>query len=500
VHPQLVIERFLSSAREPVLFEPGEDPLPIRSDSFLVARHGTGINLECWNDQRNLVRRVRAVKLDRPGRVELEVERFGGRVGALTLVDLADPHNRDAGRRGARLKYRERFRRALSRQYPDWRVAELSTDADLHHSLSPSYPRAFLRKGSAGFAAIGAAEDALDPGGALSFGLIWLDYLRGREKRLSIEGLALFLPAGQEHTTCHRVRHLDPRAARYAVFVHTPDAHETLIDPQDYTNFDTRLDPFLQPLAEAHADLGGWMARLASAPHVQRRDHPDGSVSLAVHGLEFARAKRELQFGIDRKHVAGGARHLEEIAALVAELARLRGADAEDRLNPLYARDPESWLESQVRASLERIDAMLLPAPIHGQAPQFAAGERGLVDLLAVDRAGRLAVIEIKATEDIHLPLQALDYWMRVKWHLDRGEFAGRGYFPGVTLAAEAPRLLLIAPALEYHPTNEIVLRFFAREVEVERYGVGIDWRRDLRVMFRRTHEAVRGSTGFSRC
>jgi hypothetical protein len=91
----------------------------------------------------------------------------------------------------------------------------------------------------------------------------------------------------------------------------------------------------------------------------------------------------------------------------------------------------------------------------------------------------------VKASRDIHLPLQALDYWMRVKWHLERGEFAGRGYFPGVELRADPPRLLLVAPALDFHPSNETVLRFFSREVEVERIGVGIEWRQELRVMFR---------------
>jgi len=70
------------------------------------------------------------------------------------------------------------------------------------------------------------------------------------------------------------------------------------------------------------------------------------------------------------------------------------------------------------------------------------------MDLLACDRRGRLAVIEIKAAADLQLPLQALDYWLRVKWHLDRGEFASKGYFPGVELRPDPPRLLLIAPAL----------------------------------------------------
>jgi len=94
-------------------------------------------------------------------------------------------------------------------------------------------------------------------------------------------------------------------------------------------------------------------------------------------------------------------------------------------------------------------------------------------------------VIEIKADQDIHLPLQALDYWMRVKWHLDREEFPARGYFPGIALSGAAPRLLLVAPSLEYHPTNETILKYFSEKVPVERIGVGLEWRQELRVMFR---------------
>jgi hypothetical protein len=117
--------------------------------------------------------------------------------------------------------------------------------------------------------------------------------------------------------------------------------------------------------------------------------------------------------------------------------------------------------------------------------PAFAGGERGVLDLLAVDRRGRLAVIELKASSDLHLPLQALDYWIRVKWHLDRGEFGAFGYFPGVALSPEPPRLLLVCPALEFHPTTETVLSFFSPVVEVERIGVGAGWRESLEVMFR---------------
>jgi hypothetical protein len=151
----------------------------------------------------------------------------------------------------------------------------------------------------------------------------------------------------------------------------------------------------------------------------------------------------------------------------------------------LYLRHPEAWLESQVRAGIETIDSSLLPAPIYGQVPAFAAGERGVIDLLAVDRAGRLAVIELKASADLHLPLQALDYWMRVNLHLARETFGECGYFPGIALRKEPPRLILVAPALEFHPSTESILAYLSPAIEVERIGLGIHLRRKLEVMFR---------------
>lgn len=477
------IENFLRVSRRPVLMEPGEDPLPITPHTF-VLREGVTVTVECWNETRNLVRRVRGIVRQKRGCIELEIERFGGRTGTLVLLDLANPANRDASRRGSRLKYRERFRLSLCRQFPGWRIAELSTEPDLHHTLSPSYPRALLRRGSSAIAAIGAAQDSLSPEGALSFGLIWLDYLRHREAPTAVEALAIFVPVGAEITTCHRVRHLNSQAARYLVFVHDA-GQEDAIDPVDYTNFETHLDPCRRSMAETPRRVLEWVDRVSKIEGVERRDRPDGSVSLAVNGLEFARASGdELLFGIDHKHVAGSAAHVAEIEQIAQGLARMRRSHSPDRINPIYTRHPEAWLESRVRASLETLDATLYPSPVYGQVPQFAAGERGVIDLLAADRDGRLAVIELKASQDIHLPLQALDYWMRVKWHLDRGEF-GRGYFPGIGLINAAPRLLLVAPALDFHPSNETVLKYFSPAVPVERIGIGLEWRQDLRIMFR---------------
>jgi hypothetical protein len=64
-------------------------------------------------------------------------------------------------------------------------------------------------------------------------------------------------------------------------------------------------------------------------------------------------------------------------------------------------------------------------------------------------------------------------------------EYNGCGYFPGILLRSDPPRLLWVALALGFHPANETVLRYFSSEIPVERIGVGIQWRQELRVMFR---------------
>jgi hypothetical protein len=284
------------------------------------------------------------------------------------------------------------------------KIAGLTTEADLAHSLSPAYPRALVRDGASGWAAIGASSDPFHAEGVLTFGLIWLDYLRRREPRLAIRGLILYLPQERERVTCLRLLCLDRRVAQYLAYAYSDPgpggdpSSETQIDLSDYGNLDTYLDP---------------------------------------------------------PHSSSSRRRLET---------------------------PEARLEYEIR---NNIDAGLLPDPVYGQVPAFAAPHRGILDLVALDRSGRLAVLELKAAQDIHLPLQALDYWMRVRWHLASGDFTARGYFPGRVLSDQPPRLLLVSPALEIHSANERVLNFFSDSVPVECIGIGVKWQKELKVMFR---------------
>lgn len=476
------IEGFLKNCRQPALLEPGDELLPLTGDNFALELRGSRLTLQAWDRTRNLTRRITALKEPTSARLEIVVERFARREGQLFLLDMARRPGAELGRRSGRLVFRERFRLFLRRQFPEWKLVELSTEANLESSLSPAYPRAFLRHGRHGWAAIACAPDG-DPAAVLSFGLIWLDYLRSREKRVTVCGLAVYVPAGKERPAALRLLCLNPQAARFELFAYTEDDGVLGVDPRDHGNLDTRLEACRR--ADPNA-VEGWEA-LAGQPGVERVPLHNGRVSLRVRGLEFAElSSAGLLFGLHERHAAAEGQ-ASEIARLAWELDRARSPESADRLHPLYRQYPEAWLESQVRAHIQTVDAMLLRDPVYGQVPALAGGDRGVLDLLAVDHTGRLAVLELKASADLHLPLQALDYWIRVKWHLDRGEFRAYGYFPGIELRPDPPRLLLVSPSLEFHPTTETVLRYFSPAIDVERIGLAVEWRKGLQVMFRLT-------------
>ena len=395
------VRAFVASCREPAVSEPGEDLLALTPGQWTLEHRAGAVYLEAWDDRRSLTRRLLGAGPSNRNRMDLTVQRFGKRLGSVSLLDRRAPSNHAAGTRASRECSLQEFHRRLCRQFPGACIDVLTTGTDLEHSLSPSFPRALIRHGGFNWAAMAAPRDPLRATQVLSFGLIWLDYLR-RRRRERVQGLALFVPEGAENPTCLRLLHLDPAAARFAVFSCPKGGGEVRVDLADFGNVDTRA------------------ARGRSEP------------------------------------------------------------------GPTEASGPaEHELELRVRASIDSLDPRLLPTPVYRQALGSAACQRGILDLLAVGRDGRLTIVELKVSEDIHLPMQALDYWIRVKWHLDRGELTARGYFPGIEVRREPPRILLAAPALDFHPTNATVLSFFAPGIEVERAGIGAGWRNKIEVMFR---------------
>jgi hypothetical protein len=475
---QSVVERFIAGAGRPAVLDPGEEPLALVSGQWSVSAWSGRLVFQAWDSRRNLVRKIARLKDERRDRLSLVTERFPKLEGELQIADLAAPNGRELERKSSRAAFRERFQLMLAREYPDWCVQEVSVEPNLEQSLSQLYGRAFLRKGSAGIAAVAAPPDLADHAGIVSCGLVWMEYLRQRERSFTMRQLHLYVPMRRTVETAARAGWINPARVQCQLFGYDERDRVGAIDLEDAGNLDSTLPPCRRP-ESPNVEV----AMFAGLPDgVSRVEQSDGSVSLRVRGLEFARASAgKLTCGIERRSRS----KIETVEQMAREVLRVRDAESEDRRHPLYAMNPEGWLESLVRANPEAIDAGLRTAPLYGQVPVFSGGDRGVIDLLGIDHAGRLVVIEIKATADIQLPFQALDYWMRVRKHLAAGDFERLGYFAGQTIARDAPRILLVAPALEFHSTIETLLGALNPSIEFMRIGLAGDWRKGLRVMFR---------------
>jgi hypothetical protein len=211
-------------------------------------------------------------------------------------------------------------------------------------------------------------------------------------------------------------------------------------------------------------------------------------------GAEAAtfRSKQEIVFGVGAEERVLEDRNFSLFVQLLAAIRDTRHPYG-PRQHPLFRLRPERWLESLVVADVSVIDERLDCGPPYSQVPAFSASDRAMLDVLTVTHEGRLAVVELKADEDIHLPLQGLDYWSRVEWHHSRGEFPRFGYFTDRELSPDKPRLYLVAPALHVHPATDILLRYISPEIDWEFVGIDERWREGVKVVFRKRPETKRG-------
>lgn len=477
------LERFLLTCSQPAILEPGQPPLILVAGQYGFTARTNGLLLEAWDESRTWARRLVSLSPASGGRLTVFAERLGGTRLKIVIADLDRPVSVQLLQRSLRENMRERFRYWLARQYPGWQIEELTSGADLQHTLSPSYPRALLSRGQSRVAAIAGPPETEQSGSVLTFGLIWLDYLRRREVPRPVQELAVFVQAGTEDQTLLRLKWLDPRQAAYSIFVYDEEGHESRVDADNTGNIGSRVDRWSSGPPSVSALSVELMEALEGLAGFEAVDLGLGVVSLRIHGLAFGRLDgQQLRCGIDRLKQP---RQAGQVLELARQLAAYRCAAPPDPAHIWYRRNPEAWLESLTRRHLRTLDAALMPTPVYGQVPSMAGTQHGVLDLLAMEARSRLAVLELKASEDPNLPLQALDYWIRVEWHARRGEFSANGYFPGAALSEDAPRLLLIAPALQFHPTTETILRFFSPAIEVERIGVGMEWRKDFRPVSR---------------
>ena len=498
------LEEFLGGSRDAVVLEDGAAVFDLSAAKYSVSgEHGKCL-LHLWSAERNVVRRV--VEAESKNNVlRLAVQRLGqARPSKMEICRERDRRTPSA-KRAARAAYQHKLRRVLERHYPGFTVAQLSAAMDLERSFGPIYARGLLRKGRSAFAVLGVNSQEMQASidAALTFGILWLDACRqSQDGRLLVEGLKLLVPAGASSLTRERVAQLNHNAAKWELF-ELEERDETVreIDCADRGNIATRLVHCPDELA----------ARERFADSIQRIREllPDCTVAVLSaaevafrwRGLEFARARvahdpesfrsgQEIVFGVGAEERLLCADNTEQFADLVRRAAEIRHPRG-PRDHALWRLHPERWLESLVVCDVSAIDERLDASAMYSQVPAFSASDRAMIDVLTVTRDGRLAVVELKADEDIHLPLQGLDYWSRVEWHHGRGEFQQFGYFPGRELSGEPPLLFLVAPALHVHPATDTLLRYISPDMAWVLCGIDERWREGVRVIFRKRNESA---------
>jgi hypothetical protein len=468
------IEAFLADHPQAAIFEDGRLLFDLRlAQCSISADHGRCL-LHLWSSEKNLVRAVSSIQ-PRKETLRLETRRFG-QTKPQVLTFVPNPDVRTATVRDtARRRYLRTLEQTLGTQFPGWTPASFRSAMDLEHSFGPAYARGILTKGQAAWAVLGVGPEELAATieGALTLGILWLAYCREHSNgRRIFRGLRLILPAGLTAITRARMAWLSPSAAQWELYELHPSTGElTPCSIEADGNLNIQLPhPFdpeiaLNRASVAVAHLRSLLpAELLAATEIRPRSATE--IGFSLHGLEYARIRHTL--------IPGSFQHQDQILfgagpneTLLDDATQDLFLDLMDRLfrsrdraapatDPLYRLQPERWLESVLRRDLAVLGSEFRDAPVYSQLFSQASSNRTLLDLLTVTRQGRLAVVEIKADDDLHLPLQALDYWTRIRALHRAGEIARHGYFsgwqkPGLALSPEDPLLCLVAPALHIH-------------------------------------------------
>lgn len=471
--------------------EDGEWLAELTGLHYEVHSQGKNSLVHLWSEERNLTRRVLRVKEHSDDRIILEVQRFGRtKPGRLEFLRT------DSARPAARItreQFRARLQRILADRFPDATVDSLTAAPDLEHSFSGLYVRGRMHEGSRAWAllAVSPSEDATAVEGSLAFGLLWLDWTRAHAERRAIEGLRLIIPEGMSRCLRERVLALSS-VARTEIFEFSePEARMQKVDAADAGNLESWLTPrrevesLLTAARDAITRIRAIVPDTAEAIEARVAARTQ-EVALSFRGLEFARWTQDgLFFGLGDARERLSEEKGAALERLIRQLESHRSSLSEETNHPLYRTAPERWLETLAIQDATRLDAQLDPSHFYSQVPALSAGDRGVLDLLGVTRRGRLVVIELKASEDIQLPIQAVDYWLRVRRHQRDGDFQRNGYFTGVEIDPQPPLVWLVAPGLRFHSATDTLLKYLSPEIHVTRIGLAENWRRGLRIIFR---------------
>ena len=513
------LEEYFATNPGAAVLEEGRVLFDMRTARYSITESHGRCLLQLWSEERNLMRTVVGME-NRAQSLRILTRKMGApKPQALEIIASSDrrtPTTREAARRN----YQHLLERALTRTFLGYKVDGLRNAMDLENSFGPAYVRGHLLKGTSAEAVIGVGqeESAAIIDGILTLGILWLGYCRQHaDTRRHFGGLKVIVPGGAFRTTAERMAWLNHAAANFELYTLDERSEElTPVDFRDTGNTTARLVQSFSvqtAVERCQTEIDQLFALLppGSRERTEIQAKSSSEVALVLHGLEFARIRRGFaanSFANQNEITFGAGPHEtplnEETEPLARDLfARLFASrhPSGDRKDPLFRIQSERWLESRLRHALPELLPGLRGELIYSQVPALSSSDRGMLDILTIDRNGRLVVMELKANEDLHLPMQSLDYWIRVRaLSADRptstdgktlSAFERNSYFDGAPVSPLPPRLLLAAPALRIHPANEPVLRYLSPEIEWELIALSEHWRQELSIVFRKRSDSA---------
>ena len=328
----------------------------------------------------------------------------------------------------------------------------------------------------------------------LSAALLWFQRTSERIRPPYIDQLWLIVSKEILNSTIHRVSLLRD-GLRQIIKLYVVDDALSLLEPKDCPDRRelwkkrTQRFPPVPPASMTPQTL----AIVDQAPEAIDVVHARHGETLRYFGLPFARIRslmgvERVWFGIEGSHrgMLDDA-SVDDWMNLLNDLREHRSAVALDHRHALYRSAAEAWLESLLRKDITKLDPGLIIAPLHAQFRTARGGKLGIrpIDMLALRQDGRLAVIELKVSEDREHVLQGADYWRRVEAHRRRGHISKAKLFGDRKIRDESPLVYLVAPTLRVHPSFSTLARCIASDVEIYRFDINEDWRSGVRVMRR---------------
>lgn len=473
----------LDSHSEWLLMRKGSRPFPLLRDEITIDVAGDKVLLGLIDDLG--VRSFRVISCSIVG-AEIAIDatgKFGSEAETITLTPRIAARVLTDELRLARERVANEIAALIEPSFPDTKLERVSLNVD-----GGRIAQIFYRTLDGPAAAVGDVTGKLDAESFLASAISWLELLSVRKKQpiLTISIIA----EKRRATELQKLHALLSDIWRSKVVIiridRTGDPPRLLTLPARRMSELWREKP--RKLVRPNREVPTKLARQIMSSSFGNIDsvNTKNGETLRFNGLQFARVRSIMNaerawFGLGREMVPLTEDSRPKLLELVAELAIYRSPESQNPRHRFYRASPEAWLESLLRRDVKQLDPNLFISPVYSQF-RFAGNK---IDLLAMRSDGRLVLIEVKTSPDRTLPFQAAGYWRKIELQRRRGILAEADLFEGRSILDLPTLVYLVAPAWSYHADHERFAEMISPEIEMWKFELHEDWRREIRVVGR---------------